>query len=294
MKKQTEKNTIINSVIIFLLCFAVRVIEVLVIRTDETFFAECFVNKVFGIILLYFVLKFFTWHWKDIGFVKHKMLNNIFKGFGLCFACYTVAFIMELIILYTQGIPAHIEFYVTGFSLVGDIEKHTGIGFVLMCIGLNIINVWMEEGLFRGFYITYINIKHSPKTALYIAALLFGLWHIVMPFRSFLNGEISMAAFMTMGIGYVILSAMMGVKWGLLFQLSGSVWIGVADHFFNNCIVTNLLHVVTNGGVDDLQVIRVLIGEIISFVIVIIYAKLKKEKAIYYCLLSCRTDINFY
>lgn len=65
----------------------------------------------------------------------------------------------------------------------------------------------------------------------------------------------------------------MGIKWGLLYQLSGTVWIGLADHFFNNCVVTNLLHVVTNEGVDDLQILRVLIGELTSFIAVFIYTK---------------------
>ena len=142
-----------------------------------------------------------------------------------------------------------------------------------MCIGFNIINVWMEEGLFRGFCITYVNKEHSKKTALYVAALLFGLWHLVTPLRSLLDGDMSVGVFALLSIGYVILSAVMGIKWGLLYQLSGTVWIGLADHFFNNCVVTNLLHVVTNEGVDDLQILRVLIGELTSFIAVFIYTK---------------------
>lgn len=48
--------------------------------------------------------------------------------------------------------------------------------------------------------------------------------------------------------------------------------------FFNNCIVTNLLHVVTDNGVDELQIVRVLIGELTSFIAVIIYFKIKTNK----------------
>lgn len=270
-----KNKTIRKSILIFLICLLMHGIEVLFIRTDETFIAECFINKVFGIVVLYVVLKMLKWHWRDIGFVKSKLLSNIGKGFVLCLVFYSIAFAIEFLILFLQGTPGHMEFFVTGFSLTGNVVKQTGLGFVLMCIGFNIINVWMEEGLFRGFYISYIGTNHSPKTALYIAAFLFGVWHLVTPFRSLLDGEMSIGVFLVMSIGYVILSAMMGIKWGLLYQLSGSVWIGLADHFFNNCIVTNLLHVVTNGGVDELQIIRVLIGELTSFVAVIIYAKQK-------------------
>lgn len=147
-----------------------------------------------------------------------------------------------------------------------------------MCIGFNVINVWMEEGLFRGFYITYIGKNHSEKIALYVAALLFGLWHLVTPFRSLLDGEMNAGVFLIMSIGYIVLSGMMGIKWGLLYQFSGTIWIGLADHFFNNCVVTNLLHVVTNNGVDDLQIIRVMIGELTSFIAVVIYSKVKTLK----------------
>lgn len=273
MKKYTEEDTIRNSIIIFLLCLIVRTFEVLILRTDETFLAECFINKVFGILLLYAVLKRLQWHWRDIGFGKEKFLSGALKGFGLCFLFYSIAFAIEFAVLAIQGTPAHMEFFAAGFSLTGNTVKQTGFGFVLMCVGFNIINVWMEEGLFRGFFITYMGRNHSEKTALYVAALLFGLWHLVTPFRSFLDGEMGVGTFLAMGIGYVILSGMMGIKWGLLYQLSGTIWIGLADHFFNNCIATNLLHVVTDNGVDDLQIIRVLIGELTSFLAVVIYAR---------------------
>ncbi len=278
MKNRLEKNVIINSIIIFLICLAVHIFEVLVIRTDETVLAECFINKVSGIILLFVVLGLLKWRWKDIGFTKERVFINLLKGFGLCFVFYAIAFAIEFIVLNSQGAPAHIELYVTGFSLTGTTAKQTGIGFILMCIAFNIINVWMEEGLFRGFYITYISKKHSQRTALFTAAVLFGIWHIVTPFRSLLDGEMDLGVFLIMSVGYIILSALMGIKWGLLYNLSGSVWIGLADHFFNNCVVTNLLHVVTENGADEMQIVRVIIGELTSFVAVIVYYLIKKKK----------------
>ena len=57
----------------------------------------------------------------------------------------------------------------------------------------------------------------------------------------------------------------------MLFEYSGTVWIGLADRFFNNSVVTNLLHVVSTTGVDELQIARVVIGELTSFLAVVIY-----------------------
>lgn len=282
MNRNSEKGTLMQHrigtvIFVFCICLAVHTLEVCILRTDETVFAECFVNKVFGILTLYVLLHLLHWKWRDIGFVKEAFTVSCLKGFGICAVFYALGFAVEFLILSLQGNPAHMEFFVTGFSLTGNVVKQTGALFVVMCIFFNIINVWMEEGLFRGFYITYLSECHSAKTALYLPAFLFGLWHLVTPFRSLLDGEMTVGVFAVMSIGYVILSALMGIKWGLLFRYSGTVWIGLADHFFNNCVVTNLLHVVSATGVDELQILRVLIGELTSFLAVALYIR-KKEK----------------
>lgn len=272
-----KKSKLFNTWLIFAACLLVQAIEVLFIRTDESFFAECFINKVFGVILLFVILKIWKRIWNYIGFVKEKFLINCLKGFSICAVFYLIGFAVEFLILKIQGNAFHIEFYVTGFSLTGNVVKQTGIGFVLMCIFFNIINVWMEEGLFRGFFLKYLGEEFTAKKALYLSGFLFGIWHLVTPFRSLLDGEMSLVNFLVMSIGYVILSMMMGIKWGLLFQNSGTVWIGLADHFFNNCVVTNLIHVVSDAGTDELQIARVLIGELTSFLAVVIYFKVKTK-----------------
>lgn len=277
---RTEKNNILISVGIFMLCFLVHGAEVFFVRTDETIFAECFINKVFGIVVLFVALKLWHKSWHDIGFIGESLIRNSAKGLGICALFYTLGFAAEFIILALQGNPGHMEFFVTGFSLTGNVVKQTGLGFVLMCIGFNIINVWMEEGLFRGFFITYLKEKVFPRAALLIAALLFGIWHLVTPLRSVADGEMSLPAFAVMSIGYVVLSALMGIKWGMLYEYSGTIWIGLADHFFNNCVVTNLLHVVTATGTDEMQIMRVLIGELTSFVAVLVYVKRRKSQEV--------------
>ena len=272
-----EKNNVLrNSIIIFIICLIVHTLEVIFIRTDETIFAECFINKVFGIVTLFILLHLLKIKWKDIGFKKEGILKNILKGFLLCTIFYTLGFIIEFIVLNIKGNPGHFEFFVTGFSLTGNTVKQTGIVFILMCIFFNIINVWMEEGLFRGFYLTYLNKKFDVKKTILISALLFGIWHIVTPFRSLLDGDMNLLSFIVMSLGYVILSGIMGIKWGYLYKMTGSVWMGLADHFFNNCIITNLIHVVSSAGVDEMQIARVLIGELSSFLAVLLYMKIKK------------------
>ena len=149
-------------------------------------------------------------------------------------------------------------------------ERQTGILFVLMCIMFNIINVWMEEGIFRGLFAKFLeNIPYIK--AVFPIAFLFGIWHWVMPFRDFLEGNSSFPNLLIMGMGYIILAGIMSIKWSLLYRLTGSLWMGLGDHLFNNVIVTNLVHVISNNEADNMQIVRILIGQLFSFAIVLFF-----------------------
>ena len=102
-----------------------------------------------------------------------------------------------------------------------------------------------------------------------IAAFLFGIWHIVMPLRSYMNGEMSFAAMALMSVGYIILAGIMGIKWGLLYRITGNLWLGLGDHLFNNTVATNMLHVVSPTGPDELQIVRIMAAQLISFAFVL-------------------------
>ncbi len=98
---------------------------------------------------------------------------------------------------------------------------------------------------------------------------MFGIWHIVTPLHNFIDGDINTASVVALGVGYIILAGMMGIKWGLLYLMTGNLYAGMADHFFNNCIATNLLHVITDTGTDDMMNVRVIIAQLLSFAVVI-------------------------
>jgi membrane protease YdiL (CAAX protease family) len=65
-----------------------------------------------------------------------------------------------------------------------------------------------------------------------------------------------------------ITTAITGAKFCLLTKITGSLWMPMADHFFNNTII-NLLHVATLSGTDEFQVIRITIAQTVSFLIVL-------------------------
>ena len=89
-----------------------------------------------------------------------------------------------------------------------------------------------------------------------------------MPLRDYLQGEASLLNLIALGIGYVILAGMMSIKWSLLYKMTGSLWLGLGDHLFNN-LASNLVHVVSNSEVDSLQIVRILLWQLLSFVLVL-------------------------
>lgn len=275
MKKLSISKAVLISVLIFVICGFARIAEYFWIRTDETFLAENFIHKVFGIVVLAVTLLIAKLSWKDIGFTKDKLAKNVFRGLALAASCFFVAYLAEVILLYFMNGNVKLAVYTSGFSLNGEAVKQSGIGFVLLCIVFNIINVWMEEGVFRGLFSRLLSDSMSFGGTAFFSAFLFGIWHWVMPMRDFVEGNSSVGNLLVMGIGYIILSGIMGIKWSMLYKLTGSLWMGLGDHLFNNVVVTNLLHVISNGEADSMQIVRILIGQLISFVLVMVYYRKK-------------------
>ena len=250
MEKNIKYKSTNLCMIIFMFCLSVRFVEYFLIETDKTAIGENVLHKVIGIIFLVLALKKINLTWRDIGFQRDGFVSGILKGLLLGSVCFAVSFGLELGILALQGNPAHLEIYISSFSLTGSQIKNTDFVFFLLCVLFNIVNVWMEEGVFRGLFIRTLSETKPFMQANYIAAFLFGVWHIVMPIRSCINGEMSFAAMLLMGIGYIILAGIMGIKWGLLYRITGNLWAGLGDHLFNNTVATNMLHVVSLKGAD--------------------------------------------
>ncbi len=108
---------------IFMLCLSVRFVEYFLIETDKTAIGENVLHKVVGIILLALVLKRVNLSWSDIGFHRNGFVSGILKGLLLGIVCFAISYGMELAIFILQGNPAHLELYISSFSLT-DSQIH--------------------------------------------------------------------------------------------------------------------------------------------------------------------------
>lgn len=266
-----KKSKILCSILlIYMICFGFRGFEYFVLRTDQTFWGEAFIHKLIGIMIFYAVVKMYGMNLKDIGFEKNRVLRNLLKGIGFGLSVFIAAYIVEILILVVQNKFAMVQIYVSAYAIDGNIGNQTALIFFIICIVGNIINVFMEEGLFRGLFQKMFEYKYTFIVSAIISSSLFGIWHIMAPVRSYCDGIIGVSGLIANMIMLIITSGIIGFKFCLLTKMTGSLYMGMSDHFVNNTIV-NVFHVISDTGVDELQVVRIAVAQSLSFIIVLIF-----------------------
>ena len=266
----TKRKALSVVLIIYLICFMFRILEYFILRTDRTFWGEAFIHKLIGIAVLFVVIKLFDFTFKEIGFAKGKTILCILKGLAFGLVIFVLAYSAEILVLALHGNFKTLALYVSAYSVDGNIGHQTALVFFAICIIGNIINVVMEESMFRGLFPKLLEHKYTFIISAVIASVLFGIWHIMAPIRDYYDGTMSMSGFIANSVMLVITSALVGFKFAMITKLTGNLYMAMGDHFVNNTIV-NILHVISITGTDELMILRISIAQSVSFIIVLIW-----------------------
>ena len=277
MQAHSVRKPILTVCVLWIICFILRMAEYLLLRTDQTILGEAFVHKLLGIFVMYLAAR--HWHLSpaQLGFPKKKMVSGFAKGFLFGIFVFAIAYGAEIAILMSHRNFSGLEIYVSAYAVDGNIGNQTGLLFFALCILGNLINVLMEEGIFRGLFPAILEKKYSHLVSAIIASLLFGIWHIMAPFRSFLDGNVSLLGFLASSLMLIVTSAIIGFKFAMMTKLTGSLYLSMGDHFVNNTIV-NILHVVSTTGADEGMSLRVAIAQSVSFLTVLAVYLIRNQK----------------
>ena len=261
----------------FLVALIARIADSLLLRTDESVIGELFTHKLIGIALMGWAMYHLGIKWRDIGFNRKRFGKGMLIGLGLGIPIYFTAYATEYIVGFVSGKFPSLQFFTTSYNVTGNTEMQSGMLFVIICVIGNIINVIMEDGVFRGLFLRIMEEKLSFTNSMLFSSALFGIWHGIMPLRNYLSGEQSGVGAMMSALMLVLTSFIFGVVLCLLCKTEGSLWAGMTIHFINNASV-NLLHIVTTSGIDTMQTIRITIAQTILFVVVSIWYSRKVIK----------------
>jgi len=280
MEKKKQEKVLSVVVLVYIVCVVFRLFEYFILQTDKTWVGEAVVHKLIGIVILYLAVQMQGFSWNDIGFVKEKAVKYLLKGLAFGLGIFAIAYAAETLVVMAQGRFDSLQLYVSAYAVDENIGYQTGMVFFLICILGNIVNVIMEEGIFRGLFIRILEKKYHFISAAVISSVLFGLWHMVAPIRNYVDGTTSMGGMIANIIMLVVTSTLVGFKFALLTKITRSLYMAMGNHFVNNTIV-NLLHVVSTTGADEMMVLRVAIAQSLSCVTVLVYyilASCKKER----------------
>lgn len=268
-KKQKKQNVLTAVLAIYFICYGFRVFEYFILRTDKTWVGEAVVHKLTGIVILFAALGFLRETLADIGLARKGGLRNIGKGLFFGIGVFIVAYAVEIMMAIAGGTFVSLQVYVSTYAVDQNLGHRTEWLFFIICIVGNMVNVFMEEGIFRGLFQKILEKKYSFMCSALIASVLFGLWHIVGPIRNYFDGVSGVEGMIANAIMLTVTSALVGFKFALLTKMTGSLYMAMGDHFVNNTIV-NILHVVSETGIDEMMFVRITIAQSVSFLLVLI------------------------
>lgn len=276
-KKQKEQNVLPIVLAIYFICYGFRVFEYFILRTDRTWVGEAVVHKLIGIVILFVAVGFLRETMTDIGFAYKGCLRNILKGLFFGIGVFIIAYAVEIMIAIAGGTFDSLQVYVSTYAVDQNLGHRTEWLFFIICIVGNMVNVFMEEGIFRGLFQKILEKKYSFMCSALIASVLFGLWHIAGPIRNFFDGLSGVEGMIANAIMLTVTSALVGFKFALLTKMTGNLYMAMGDHFVNNTIV-NILHVVSETGADEMMFVRITIAQSVSFLLVLTCYICRKHK----------------
>lgn len=126
-KAKRGQNAVLTVLLIYLVCYAVRVFEYFVLRTDQTWVGEAIVHKAIGILILIVAAKRMHFTGKDIGFAKENSLRNVIKGLAFGLGVFAIAYAAEVLVAVSGGDFDSLRVYVSAYAVDQNIGYRTEI-----------------------------------------------------------------------------------------------------------------------------------------------------------------------
>jgi membrane protease YdiL (CAAX protease family) len=222
-----------------------KLVDIFVLRLDELL-GEIILSKWLGFVLVIA----FTWavgrKLKDIGLQSRMLWWSLFIGVLVT----AIAFIVGYGADYAMQLQSGAQ---PVFNLAAIDPKAGVTGGLLFAVWMvlgNVVNSFMEEGLFRGVMIPLFRVRLTFWQTNWLQAFLFSIWHLVWVVKWHQTGMVETPQEVLLGaFSNSVPQLLMGLVWGYMYLKTGSLWPSWIGHTLTNTIA-NALHITTVDGMD--------------------------------------------
>jgi membrane protease YdiL (CAAX protease family) len=251
------EKPILTSLVLLAIAFIFKWVDTFVLRLDERL-GEIILCKALGFVLVIVFVWVCGRKLQDIGLHSRRLGPSLLIGVSITVIALAAGYGVEFASQLQSQPVVHFEAIDPKAGVTG------GLLFVLWMIFGNVINSFMEEGLFRGVMIRLFRIKLSFWKTNALQAFLFAIWHLPWVVKWYQTGQIEAHG----GLFFATLSQflpmlLIGFAWGYFYLKTNSLWVPWIAHFLNNTTF-NLLHITTTDGLDSGMTIRGLVYLVIS------------------------------
>lgn len=236
---------------LFIIALFIRWVDGFVLRLDEIL-GELILTKSLGFLLVLTFLWFTGRKLKAIGLHAGFWRWNLLLGFGTATVAFIVGYGVEMWLAARQGSQPALFF--------GAIDSKMGVTggtlFALWMVFCNVVNAFMEEGLFRGIMGRLGRLRFGLWGTNLFQAFFFSIWHLPWVVKYYLIGDIQTPGEIGMSIlSHSLPMLLIGLFYGYLYLKTNSLWAPWAAHTLSNTVL-NFLHVTTSQGMDTMIPLR--------------------------------------
>lgn len=288
MKDLKEKRVSV-ALIVTALIFAFQAIDVFLIKSDGTIFADTIVARILGLITVIVAAKMLKFN------IRRRCLNSygwyfeLLYGVGFSIAPLIVIYVSELVYFRINGFYKDVSI----FMLAPDgRDSNLLLPLAVYAFAL-LINVLFKE-IYRGFMLNQLGKKLGAKWANVLQASICTLMSLIYVVRAF--AENSFSGSKTVDIVITVLAStaatfISSMRWGYYYKVNGSIWMAIADHFVNIFVLTSIFFS-PDRLPDKWLLVKSLVIQVISCVIFIpFYYKRDRVNAEYVKEMKTRHDV---
>jgi membrane protease YdiL (CAAX protease family) len=258
------RHTILLPIILFIIAAVFKILDVFVFHIDERL-GEIIISKSLGFLLVVAYLWLVGKSVRAIGLHGRFVDKSLIIGSTGIILILLFSYGLQFGILVGAGKEPSLVF--TAIDPTAGVTG--GVAFAMFLLVGNLINSFMEEGLFRGVMLRHFRVSLSFWRANLLQAAFFGIWHLNWPIKQFLTGQLDAGGLASQSFIIFVATGIVGFALGYLYLKTGNLWGPWIMHTINNS-VQNMVHIQTIDGLDsDMMVFQIALT--LSLVAIILF-----------------------